>query len=115
MISKLFRVIPYMRKVVVLTGSRNLHTRLLKYKMGKALYTQLKNELPDKRDVASVYSDNQGRYVMWFKDRKVSNDTINHEVRHLIDFIFEYVGEHKTRELQAYYTEWLRKEIRKRL
>ena len=111
----MFRVIPYMRKVVVLTGTSNLHTRLLKYKMGRELYNYIKNNPPQKGDCAICYEDNQGRYVMWFKDRKVSNDTINHEVRHLIDFIFKYVGEHKTIELQAYYTEWLRKEIRKRL
>jgi len=104
-----------MRKVVVLTGTRNLHNRLRKYKMGRDLYAQLKNTPPVKGDDGALYKDHDGRYVLWFPDRKTSNDTINHEIRHLIDFIFEYVGEHKTRELQAYYTDWLRREVRKRL
>lgn len=115
MISKLFRVIPYMRKVVVLTGYQNLHSRLVKYKMGKDLYNQLKNNPPLKGEQGAVYYDDKGRYVVWFPDKKTSNDTINHEVIHLIDFVFNFVGEHKTRELQAYYIEWLRKEVRKRL
>lgn len=112
---KLFLIPPFDRKVVVLTGTRNLIGRLKKYRLGRELTKLIKDDFPTKDDEAFCQRDSRGRYILWFKNNKATNDTINHEISHLLDFLLDYVGERKSAELRAYYTTWLRREVRKRL
>lgn len=113
---KLLRVPIWNRKILIVTPPTNalLYTR--KYKLGRELITQVRNDPPDIATLACVYFDDKyGRYVLWFNSRKVPTDTIIHETNHIVKHMMKYLGAQQEKEAHAYTQEYLYKEIRKAL
>lgn len=83
--------------------------------MGRSLRTEICAETPTKNDAAVTYWDDDGRYILWFPNNKVSNQTIVHETNHIVKLMMKYIGAQQENEGHAYTQDWLFKEIRRLL
>lgn len=104
------------RRLLIITPPHDILKATRRFKMGRGLIKQVKEEPPVEGDEAIVYHcDTTGRYILWFGHRKPSINTIIHETNHLTSFILKFVGESASVEKSPYTQEYLFTEVRKAL
>lgn len=104
------------RRILLATHNVDLLAETRKYKMGRNLIAQVKNDPPNPKDYAAVYiCEKTGRYVLWFRNNKPRTDTIIHETNHIIKYLMKYIGANQEKEAHAYSQEWLFNEIKRLL
>ncbi len=108
------------RKFLLVTGcTRNeLLSLISKYKLGRDLRKRVYDDppFPIKEGQGCVYMDDvHCRYIMYFPNRKVRNDTIIHETNHIAKHLMKYLGAQQEKEGQAYTQEWLYNWVRKNI
>lgn len=113
---KLIKIPIWNRKILVVTPPHDILKSSRFFKMGRNLIGQVKSEAPIENELACVYfCDDSGKYILWFKNRKPSIDTLIHETNHIVKHMMKFIGAGGEKEANAYTQEFIFNEVRKAL
>lgn len=100
--------------VLLLVGGEELDILKIvkKHKVSKkTLYEIEKDKITKKTHGACWFDEGQILGIVWFPTNNPKKLTLTHEVRHLIDYMFMWIGALEEMEATAYTTEWLEDHI----
>lgn len=87
-----------------------------KRKFGKKMIDEIiKDNIQPSNRGAAYFCEDRYEAIMWFPSTRIDKSTVNHEVRHLVDWASLYIGAEREMEFCAYTTEYLNKVINQTL
>lgn len=97
------------RRVLVCIGYKDVE--LLKRTVKGHIPRNVFREIKDTDHEGCLYNDDKGRPVMLHLVVP-SEDTIAHEVNHIVEFFADYFGFQQEKEFKAFLTEYLRRQVK---
>ena len=60
----------------------------------------------------SYFCHKTGTGILWFPVKKIDTDTLTHEITHIIDELFKYIGAENESEARAYTAGWIASKLK---
>jgi hypothetical protein len=111
LIKKLIEVPLWERPVMILVGGdkNDIQKVALDMKCDRAVMDEIERDNAGTRGTAAAayFCTVSGNGILWFPSRRIPASLLAHELTHLVDGIFEYIGAVREYEARAYTMEWL--------